>query len=291
MKKVRFCAFFFCYLFRKIKDMKRNLNENLLRTGLLAFVLVIQACSTVPLIGRKQVSLLPESSMVEMSLTNYSEFLKENKLSTNKEQSDIIKRVGAKMSVAVEKYLKENGFQDRVADFKWEFNLVESKELNAWCMPGGKVVFYTGIMPVTKNDAGVAVVMGHEIGHAVARHGNERMSQQMLQQYGGAALSEVIKTKPDETKAIFQSIYGLGSQYLVVLPYSRQQEYEGDKLGLIFMAIAGYDPKEAISFWERMAANSGAKQPEFLSTHPLEQNRIEAIKQFLPEAMKYYSGK
>lgn len=268
--------------------MMKNYSNKIL---LLAFILIAQACSTVPLIGRKQVILLPESSMVEMSLTNYSEFLKENKLSTNKEQIDIVKRVGARMSVAVEKYLKENGFQDRVADFKWEFNLVESKEINAWCMPGGKVVFYTGIMPVTKNDAGVAVVMGHEIGHAVARHGNERMSQQLAQQFGSTALSEVIKSKPQETQAIFQSMYGIGSQYLVVLPYSRKQEYEGDKLGLIFMAIAGYNPNEAIAFWERMAANSGAKQPEFLSTHPLEQNRIEAIKQFMPVAMKYYSAK
>lgn len=259
--------------------------------GLLAFILIAQACSTVPLIGRKQVILLPESTIVEMSLTNYSDFLRENKLSTNKSQIEIVKRVGARMSVAVEKYLKENGFQDRVADFKWEFNLVESKEVNAWCMPGGKVVFYTGIIPLTKNDAGVAVVMGHEIGHAVARHGNERMSQQMLAQYGEVALNEVIKSKTAETQAIFQAAYGLGAQYGVMLPYSRQQEYEGDKLGLIFMAIAGYDPNEAIGFWERMAANSGAKQPEFLSTHPLEQNRIEAIKQFMPTALKYYSTK
>jgi predicted Zn-dependent protease len=261
------------------------------KIGLLACILIVQACSTVPLIGRKQVILLPESSMVEMSLTNYSDFLKDNKLSTNKEQIDIVKRVGARMSVAVEKYLNENGFKDRVSDFKWEFNLVESKEVNAWCMPGGKVVFYTGIMPITKNDAGVAVVMGHEIGHAVARHGNERMSEQMIAQYGQVALTEVIKTKPEETKAIYQTVYGLGAQYGVMLPYSRKQEYEGDKLGLIFMAIAGYNPQEAISFWERMAANSGAKQPEFLSTHPLEQNRIDAIKQFLPEAMKYYSAR
>jgi len=271
--------------------MKKNIHRNLVKIGILLLVFLVQACSTVPLIGRKQVSLLPESNMVEMSLTNYSQFLKENKLSTNKEQTDIIKRVGARMSVAVEKYLRENGFQDRIADFKWEFNLVESKELNAWCMPGGKVVFYTGILPVTKNDAGVAVVMGHEIGHAVARHGNERMSQQMLVQFGDMALTEAIKSKPAETQSIFQSVYGLGTQYGVMLPYSRQQEYEGDKLGLIFMAIAGYDPKEAISFWERMAANSKGKMPEFLSTHPVEQNRIEAIKNFLPEAMKYYTGK
>jgi len=267
------------------------MKQKLVKAGLLAAVIFIQSCGTVPLIGRKQVNLLPEANMVEMSLTNYSQFLQENKLSTSKEQTDVVKRVGAKMSVAVEKYLKENGYQDRIADFKWEFNLVENKEPNAWCMPGGKVVFYTGILPLTKNDAGVAVVMGHEIAHAVARHGNERMSQQMLVQFGGIALSEAIKTKPEQTQAIFQTAYGLGTQVGVMLPYSRQHEYEGDKLGLIFMAIAGYDPKEALGFWERMAANSTGKTPEFLSTHPIEQNRIEAIKQFLPEAMKYYSGK
>jgi predicted Zn-dependent protease len=267
------------------------MKRNLIKTGFLALVMMMQACSTVPLIGRKQVSLFPESEMVAMSLTSYSQFLSENKVSTNKEQSDMVKRVGARMSVAVEKYLRDNGFQDRVADFKWEFNLVQNDAANAWCMPGGKVVFYTGIMPLAKNDAGVAVVMGHEIGHAVARHGNERMSQQMLVQFGGIALSEAVKTKPEQTKSIFQTAYGLGTQLGVMLPYSRQHEYEGDKLGLIFMAMAGYDPKEAISFWERMAANSTGKTPEFLSTHPVEQNRIEAIKQYLPEAMKYYSVK
>jgi len=191
--------------------MNKNLSQNFVKTVLISIVLMIQSCSTVPLIGRKQVSLMPQSSMVEMSLTNYSQFLKDNKLSTNREQTEIVKRVGARMSAAVEKYLRDNGFADRVADFKWEFNLVENKELNAWCMPGGKVVFYTGIMPLTKNDAGVAVIMGHEIGHAVARHGNERMSQQILVQFGDMALSEAIKTKPEQTKAIFQSVYGLGA--------------------------------------------------------------------------------
>jgi predicted Zn-dependent protease len=269
--------------------MKRKFSQKIVKTGILAsMVVLIHACTTVPLIGRKQLSLLPESNMVEMSLTSYSQFLKDNKLSTNKVQIDMVKRVGAKMSAAVEKYLNENGFADRVADFKWEFNLVENNEANAWCMPGGKVVVYTGILPLTQNDAGIAVVMGHEIAHAVARHGNERMSQQILQQYGGIALSEIIKTKPEQTQAIFQSAYGLGSQYLVVLPFSRQQEYEGDKLGLIFMAIAGYDPHEAESFWNRMAANSTGKTPEFLSTHPVEKNRIEAIHNFLPEAMKFF---
>jgi len=271
--------------------MKHILSMNLGKVIILSLVLFIQACSTVPLIGRKQISLLPESNMVEMSLTNYSQFLTANKLSANKEQTDMVKRVGARMSVAVEKYLKDNGFQDRIADFKWEFNLVENKEPNAWCMPGGKVVFYTGILPLTKNDAGIAVVMGHEIAHAVARHGNERMSQQMVAQFGSAALTEIIKSKPAETQAIYQTVFGLGTQYGVMLPYSRQHEFEGDKLGLIFMAIAGYNPNEAIGFWERMAANSTAKMPQFLSTHPIEENRIAAIKQFLPEAIKFYTAK
>lgn len=267
--------------------MKKLIKPYLIKVVLISSVLIIEACSTVPLIGRRQVSLLPESNMVEMSLTSYSDFLKENKLSGNKTQTDMIKRVGARISVGVETYLRNNGFSDRVADFKWEFNLVENDQLNAWCMPGGKVVFYTGILPVAKNDVGVAVVMAHEIAHAVARHGNERMSQQMVAQFGSAALSEIIKTKPEETQAIYQSVFGIGAQYAVMLPYSRLHEYEADKLGLIFMAIAGYEPEEAIGFWERMAANSTAKMPEFLSTHPVEQNRIEAIRNFLPEAKKY----
>jgi len=275
--------------------MKNRILNNAVKVILISSFILVESCATVPLIGRRQLSLVPESSMLELSLTNYNDFIKANKLATNKEQTATIKRVGANVSAAVEKYLKENGFADRVADFKWEFNLVQSDELNAWCMPGGKVVFYTGIMPLTKNDAGVAVVMGHEIGHAVARHGNERMSQQLIQQYGsqlgGVAVAELFKSNPQKANSIFQTSYGLGSQYLVMLPYSRQQEYEGDKLGLIFMAMAGYNPNEAISFWERMAANSTAKTPEFLSTHPVEENRIAAIKAFLPEAMKFYTGK
>ena len=271
--------------------MKNVFTQHAIRIAFIASVIFLQACSTVPLIGRKQVSFLPESSMVEMSLTNYSQFLEENKISSNKAQTDMIKRVGARISVAVEQYLRDNGFADRVSDFTWEFNLVEDNQLNAWCMPGGKVVFYSGILPVAKDDAGVAVVMSHEIAHAVARHGNERMSQQMVAQFGSAALTELIKTKPEQTQAIYQSVFGLGTQYAVMLPYSRLHEYEADKLGLIFMAIAGYDPAEAIGFWERMAANSQGSMPEFLSTHPVEQNRIDAIKNFLPEANKYRAAK
>lgn len=271
--------------------MRKEYIRNSIKTGIFAVLIFLQSCSTVPLIGRKQVSLLPESNMVEMSLTNYSQFLKDNKISSNKEQTAMIKRVGARISVAVEKYLQDNGFADRVADFKWEFNLVDNAEANAWCMPGGKVVFYTGILPLAQNDVGVAVVMGHEIGHAVARHGNERMSQELLVQFGGTALSELLKSKPQQTQSIFQSAYGLGAQYGVILPFSRQHEYEADKLGLIFMAMAGYNPQDAVSFWERMAASSSTKMPEFLSTHPVEQNRISAIQNFMPEALKYFNSK
>lgn len=224
-----------------------------------------------------------------MSLTNYDDFLKENKLSTNKQQADMVKKVGARMAGAVEKYLRENGFESYLENFKWEFNLVESDVPNAWCMPGGKVVVYTGILSYTQDENGLAVVMGHEIAHAVARHGNERMSHAMLVQMGGVALSTAIQEKPEETQAIYNSAYGIGAQVGVMLPFSRKHEYEADEMGLIFMAIAGYDPRSAVSFWQRMSANSGGT-PEWLSTHPVDQNRIAALENEMPEALKYYQG-
>jgi predicted Zn-dependent protease len=257
---------------------------------LIAGILLTESCSTVPLTGRSQLSLLPESSMVEMSLTSYSDFLKENKLSVNASQTQQIKRVGAKVSAAVETYLKNNGFTSYIENFKWEFNLVQDDVPNAWCMPGGKVVFYTGILPLTQNDAGVAVVMGHEIAHAVARHGNERMSQTMLVEMGGMALSEAAKKQPERTKAIYSSAYGLGMQVGVTLPFSRRHELEADEMGLIFMAMAGYDPRESIAFWRRMAAKGGSGSPEFLSTHPVDTRRIAELEKLMPEAMKYYQG-
>ncbi len=257
---------------------------------LVAAVLLAESCGTVPLTGRSQLNLLPESQMVEMSLTSYSDFLKENKLSTNAAQTAQIKRVGAKLSVAVETYLKNNGFASYIENFKWEFNLVENDALNAWCMPGGKVVFYTGIMPVAQNDAGVAVVMGHEIAHAVARHGNERMSQSMVVEMGGVAISEALKQKPEKTQALFSTAYGLGTQVGVTLPFSRKHELEADKMGLIFMAMAGYDPREAVAFWKRMAAKGSNSTPEFLSTHPVDSHRIAELEKLMPEALKYYQG-
>jgi len=256
---------------------------------LFSALLMVESCGTVPVTGRSQLNLLPESSMVEMSLTSYDEFLKENKLSDNEAQKATVNRVGQRVAAAVETYLRNNGYESYVENFKWEFHLVEDDVPNAWCMPGGKVVFYTGIMPLAQNDAGVAVVMGHEIAHAVARHGNERMSHSMLVQMGGIALSEAIKEKPAETQALFSSAYGLGTQVGVTLPFSRKQEYEADEMGLIFMAMAGYDPRTAISFWKRMSEQGGASgTPEFLSTHPVDSHRIAQLEKLMPEALKYY---
>jgi len=252
-------------------------------------LVMLTACSTVPITGRSQLNLIPGSSMLSMSLQQYDQFLKEHKVSTNQEQTQMVKRVGANVQHAVEKYFADSGLSEHLSNYKWEFNLVEDKQVNAWCMPGGKVVVYTGLLPIAVNDAGLAVVMGHEIAHAIAEHGNERMSQGLIAQLGGAALSTALSAKSPATQQLWMSVYGAGAQYGAILPYGRLQESEADHLGLIFMAMAGYDPHEAIPFWERMAAQKGGKAPpEFLSTHPADATRIENIKRLIPEAMERY---
>ncbi|MGA9364922.1 MAG: M48 family metallopeptidase [Bacteroidota bacterium] len=254
----------------------------------IAVALVVFACSTVPITGRKQLSLIPASEMLSMSYTEYDSVLKTSKLSTNQQQTQLVKRVGGRIQKAVETYFAEKNLADQLKDYKWEFNLVESNEVNAWCMPGGKVVVYTGILPVTQNEVGLAVVLGHEISHAVAQHGSERMSQGLLAQLGGQALSVALQNKPEQTKQLWMSVYGVGAQVGVLLPYSRTHESEADHLGLIFMSMGGYDPNEAVTFWQRMAASGGQKPPEFLSTHPADETRIADIKKEVPEAMQYY---
>jgi predicted Zn-dependent protease len=227
--------------------------------------------------------------MISMSLTSYSEFLKTNTLSTDKVNTEMVKKVGSDIATAVSKYFADNNLSSQLEGYKWEFNLVKNDTTpNAWCMSGGKVVVYSGILPLTKDKDGLAVVLSHEIAHAVARHGNERMSQALLTQYGSVALNEAIKQKPEQTKGIFNSAFGIGSQIGLTLPFSREHELEADKLGLIFMAMAGYDPQSAIAFWERMASSSGNKPPEFLSTHPSDATRISKIQSALPDATKYY---
>jgi predicted Zn-dependent protease len=246
------------------------------------------ACSTVPITGRKQLNMLPESEMLAMSFTQYDQFLKENKLSNDEENTAMVKRVGERIAASVEKYFSEHGMKKRIEDFAWEFNLVQNDTPNAWCMPGGKVMIYTGILPVTQNETGLAVVMGHEIAHAVARHGNERMSQELTVQLGGTAVAIAVDEKPEQTKNIFMAAYGIGSQLTYTLPYSRTHESEADQMGLIFMAMAGYNPQEAIDFWQRMSEQGGQKPPEFLSTHPSDETRVRKLREFIPEAKKYY---
>lgn len=259
--------------------------RSLLRTA----VFLTIACSTVPVTGRRQFNIVPESTMLSMSFQQYAEFLKSHPLSTNHPQVAQVRQVGSKIQQAVHGYFARQGMSNELNGYRWEFNLVESNEVNAWCMPGGKVVVYTGILPITQTEAGLAVVMGHEIAHAVARHGNERLSQALVAQLGGMALAEALEKKPEQTRQLWLGAFGLGAQVGVLLPFSRTHETEADRLGLIFMAMAGYDPNEAVTFWQRMAAQKGgASPPEFLSTHPSDASRIAAIRRAVPEAMTYY---
>lgn len=265
-----------------------NCNRTKNAVILLVLVTFLMACSIVPITGRQQLSLIPESQINAMSFAQYDEFIKTNKLSNDHEQTALVERVGQNIQRAVEQYFIQKGQAAALQNYAWEFNLVEDSMANAWCMPGGKVVIYTGILPVTKTEAGLAVVMGHEIAHAVAQHGNERMSQGLITQFGGMALSKALENKPEQTQNLFMTAFGVGAQIGVLLPYSRLQESEADHLGLIFMAMAGYDPNSAVSFWERMAAGEGGSMPEFLSTHPSDATRIQKLKELLPEAMTYY---
>ncbi|MBN1900633.1 M48 family metallopeptidase [Candidatus Sumerlaeota bacterium] len=255
---------------------------------LLFAVLLLSACSTVPISGRRQINLISSNEINSMSFTSYKEFLGSHQLSADAENAAMVKKTGRNIQLAVEKYFVDNDMSDRLDGYEWEFNLLEEDTINAWCMPGGKVVVYSGILPLTRDETGLAVVLGHEIAHAVANHGNERMSQGLMVEMGGAALSQALEEQPEATRSLFLTSFGLGAQVGVVLPYSRLHENEADHLGLIFMAMAGYDPREAVDFWKRMAAGKSGATPEFLSTHPSDQKRIDNIKSLMPEALKYY---
>lgn len=253
---------------------------------LLALSLAMIGCSTVPITGRKQVRLVPGETMIAESTASYREVVAEGPLSTDARQTEEIRRVGQRIAAAVERYLAENNQSALIQGFEWEFNLIEKDEPNAWCMPGGKVAFYTGILPYTRNETGIAVVMGHEIAHAVAGHGAERVSHQLLQQGGGLLLARFTKDS-DYNEAIMQ-VYGIGSELGAILPYSRLHESEADRLGLIFMAMAGYDPQESVAFWTRMSSSGAGKPLEFLSTHPSDQRRINDLNKHMDEAMRHY---
>lgn len=253
-------------------------------------IVTVLSCTKVPITGRRQVNLLPESELIQMSLSEYNKFLAQHPILPDSDpNTQMVKKVGKDIELAVDKFMKSNKkYKKRIEGYKWQFNLTkEDKIINAWCMPGGKVMVYTGLLPVTQNETALAVVMGHEVAHAIARHGNERMSQAIALQTGGAVVSVAVSGQASGTQDIFNQSYGLASQ-LGALAYSRKHETEADKLGLVFMALAGYNPQEAVAFWQRMAKESKGSGIELLSTHPSDETRIKEIKKFMPKALKYY---
>lgn len=248
-------------------------------------------CATVPLSGRRQLSLVDNSEVLPLSFKQYNEVKGDSKLVTNTADGQKVVRVGKRIASAVEEYLKANNYADLLEGFSWEFNLIQDDQVNAWCMPGGKVAFYTGIIPVCQDETGIAVVMGHEVAHAIASHSRERMSQGLVANGLMGGLQVALGENPTLTETLFLQAVGIGGQ-VGMLKFSRDQELEADQLGLIFMAIAGYNPEEAPVFWERMEAKSGGgAPPEFLSTHPGPNRRIDQLRKQMPDALKYYKKK
>lgn len=257
--------------------------------AILSFPLILMSCGQNAITGRSQLKLFPEATLQAEAVTQYQSFLSENKVvsSNSSRDAEMVRRVGTRLASAITSYYKNNNKVD-LSSYKWEFKLVDNPEVNAWCMPGGKVVVYTGLLPYTQNEAALAVVLGHEILHAIAQHGNERMSQVALAQ-GLQVAGNVFTQNKAQANSIFNNVFGPAASLGVILPNSRNQEYEADHYGLIFTAMAGYNPREAIPFWERMAAAGGGnKPPELLSSHPSDGNRIARIKSYMPEALKYY---
>ncbi|HLV39043.1 M48 family metallopeptidase [Xanthomarina sp.] len=253
-------------------------------TGILVFLLLVTACSTNPFTGKQTMALVPNSQLFPTAFQQYDQVLKESKVVTGTSQSEMITRVGQRISIAAERWLNANGYAGYLKDYKWEYKLIDDKTVNAWCMPGGKIVFYTGILPIAQSETGVAAIMGHEVAHALANHGQQRMSADYIQQ--GVALAGNIAIQNDNDRAAFNQYYGIGSQVGVMLPFSRSHETEADKIGLILMAIAGYNPSEAAELWKRMKANSGGgAPPEILSTHPSNDTRIQEITSLVPMAV------
>ena len=253
------------------------------------YIFICAGCAHNAITGRNQLSLIPEDTVQALAKTEYLKFLSTSKVvsSTASKDAEMVTRVGSRIANAITQYYKQKGLAHELDNYKWEFNLVDSKEINAWCMPGGKVEVYTGILPVTQNEAALAIVLGHEITHADAGHGRERMSKAMVAQ-GIQAVGNVALGRNPQAVNIFNSVYAPSAQLGVLLPNSRKQELEADHYGLIFAAMAGYNPQEAIAFWQRMAKLGGEKPPVFFSDHPADADRIEKLQGFMPEALSYY---
>lgn len=264
--------------------MKRyHLNRFVLAAAVAAMAFLMTACGSVPLTGRKQVLLVSDQEVFQAGLTQYKEYISTSTLSSDSKVTAMVRTVGQKLASATEKYLKANGLESELSNFAWEFNLVHDPQVNAFCMPGGKIVVYEGLLTVAQNEAELAVVLGHEIAHAVAKHSNERMSQQIMAQYGMAILSSALSEKSAAVQNTAVSVFGLGAQVGLMLPYSRKHEYEADYMGIVFMELAGYDSNSALDFWTKMAAGGSGKS-DFLSTHPSDSKRINALKARIPEA-------
>ncbi len=247
----------------------------------------LSSCSTVALTGRKQLMLVSDEEVMSLSNQSYTQYMSSAKVSTDKANTAMVERVGRRIANAVETYLNANGHSADVKNYSWEFHLVQDSQANAFCMPGGKIVVYEGLLPITKTESALAIVLGHEVAHAVAKHSAERMSQQLIANYGSQALGAILSGTGTATQNLAQTVYGLGANYGVMLPYSRKDESEADQMGLIFAAMAGYDPSVAVDFWKRMA-QVGSQTPEFMSDHPSDARRIAAIQKNLPMALKYY---
>ena len=268
--------------------------------GMLVAVGLITSCSRVPISGRSQLLLVPNGEVLALSSQQYRQFLDTSRVvSSNNANAELVTKVGNRIRRAVEQYMNANGLGSRLEGFNWEYHLVQSPQVNAWCMPGGKIVVYSGILPYTQNEAGLATVLGHEVSHAVAEHGRERMSEGLVSngliQIGQAYLGSRAQQDRSTSGALLMQAVGATLPVAVqvgrTLPHGRAQESEADHLGLIFMAVAGYNPNESIDFWQRMAKASGGKsQPEFLSSHPSDQRRINDLQKLMPEAVKYYNN-
>lgn len=257
-----------------------SIKNKVVAIGTLALFL---SCATNPFTGKKTLALVSNNELFPTAFAQYDQFLSENNVVKGTSDSEMIQRVGQRIAVAAERWLDANGYQGYLKDYKWEYNLVNDKTVNAWCMPGGKIVFYTGILPIAQNETGIAAIMGHEVAHALANHGQQRMSAGMLQQLGAVAGNVAIKDQ--QSRDIFNQAYGVGSQVGVMLPFSRSHETQADEIGIILMAIAGYNPDEAAELWKRMQANSGGEAPpQFLSTHPSNESRIKNLSELAANA-------
>ena len=257
-------------------------------TGIIMAILLFSSCGNVPVTGRRQLLLVSDAEVISASLTQYNDYMKTATISANKTQSAMVERVGKNIAKATEAYLRQDGRENEIAHFSWEFVLVKSDEVNAFCMPGGKIVVYEGLLPLMASEDELAVVVGHEVGHAVSKHSNERMSQALLAQFGASIVNVALSKKSEAMQSVGNTVFGLGAQLGVMLPYSRTHEYEADYVGLVFMAMSGYNPGSALAFWQKMSnLSGGGNTVDFLSTHPSDSKRIAEIQRRLPEVEKF----